>query len=133
MSTSDGPVFICGAERSGTSLMYALLASHPRLSMIRRANMWRWFYGKFDDLRDPRNVDDAIDALARYKRLAPLDADWERVRREFDDGPATYGRLFDLPHRHRAERVGRRAAGATSRCTASTSRTRSSPSSRMPG
>ena len=65
--------------------MYALLASHPRLSMIRRANMWRWFYGKFGDLSDPRNVDDAIDALTRYKRLAPLEADWgagpPRVRR----------------------------------------------------
>ena len=55
----------------------------------------------------PDNLDDAIDALVRYKRLAPLEADWERVRREFDDGPPTYGRLFDLPHRHRAERIGR--------------------------
>jgi hypothetical protein len=106
-NSGDGPVFICGAERSGTSLMYALLASHPQLSMIRRANMWRWFYGKFGDLGDPENLDAAIDALERYKRLAPLEADWERVRREFDEGPPTYGRLFDLPHRHRAERIGR--------------------------
>lgn len=29
---TDGPVFVCGAERSGTSLMYALLSSHSRLS-----------------------------------------------------------------------------------------------------
>ena len=95
--------------------------------------MWRWFHGKFGDLGDPENLDDAIDALMRYKRLAPLEADWERCRREFDDGPPTYGRLFDLPIATTPSASDALVAGATSRCTASTSRTRSSPSSRMPG
>ena len=104
---TDGPVFICGAERSGTSLMYALLASHPRLSMMRRSNMWRWFYDKHGDLAVPENLDAAIESLSRYKRLAPLEPDWERVRRELCAGPPTYGRLFDLLHGHRADRIGR--------------------------
>jgi hypothetical protein len=103
----DGPVFVCGAERSGTSLVYALLASHPHLSMVRRTNMWRWFYGKFGDLDDPANLDEALTALSRYKRLAPLNPDWDRIRRELEAGPRTYGRLFDLLHRHHAEDVGR--------------------------
>jgi hypothetical protein len=107
MTGTDGPVFICGAERSGTSLMYALLASHPSLSMVRRSNMWRWFYDKFGDLAEPENLDAAIDSLSRYKRLAPLEPDWERVRRELGTGPPTYGRLFDLLHGHRAARIGR--------------------------
>jgi len=104
---TDGPLFVCGAERSGTSLMYALLSSHSRLSMVRRSNMWRWFHGKYGDLGDPGNLDRAIAALSRYKRLAPLDPDWERIRRELASGPPTYGRLFDLLHRHHAERLGR--------------------------
>ena len=104
---TDGPVFVCGAERSGTSLMYALLSSHSRLSMVRRTNMWRWFYGKFGDLGDAGNLDRAITALSQYKRLAPLEPDWDRVRREFALGLPTYGALFELVHRHHAARVGR--------------------------
>ena len=106
-STRPAPVIVCGAERSGTSLMFALLASHPRLSMIRRSNMWRWFHGKFGDLSDPANADRAIDTLSRYKRLDQLEPDWTRIRAEFDAGEPTYGHLFDVMHRHRAERVGR--------------------------
>ena len=37
-----GPVFIAGADRSGTTLLFALLASHPNISMSRRTNAgWR--------------------------------------------------------------------------------------------
>ena len=103
----DRPVFVCGAERSGTSLVYALLSSHPHVSMVRRTNMWRWFYGKFGDLNDPANLDEALAALTRYKRLAPLDPDWDRIRRELEAGPRTYRRLFELLNGHHAERVGR--------------------------
>ena len=33
---SQGPIYIAGLERSGTSLIYALLASHPNIAMFRR-------------------------------------------------------------------------------------------------
>lgn len=108
MSRPTGPVFVCGAERSGTSLMFALLASHSRLSMVRRSNMWRWFHQKFGDLSETENLDRAIETLSRYKRLEQLEPDWDRIRSELlAHPPVTYGRLFDLMHRHRADRVGR--------------------------
>ncbi len=106
VSASLGPVFVCGADRSGTSLVFALLASHPNLSMVRRTNMWRWFHGRFGDLSDPQNLDEAIDTLSRYRRLAVLDPDWSRIRSELGAGEPTYGRLFELMHRHRAEKLG---------------------------
>ena len=101
------PVFIGGADRSGTTLAFALLASHPNISMVRRTNMWRWFDGRFGDLAEPANLEAAIDALRRYRRLDQLDPDWDRVRRDVTAGPPTYARLFDSMHRQRAERLGR--------------------------
>ncbi|MFN2221113.1 MAG: sulfotransferase, partial [Candidatus Promineifilaceae bacterium] len=46
----NNPVYVAGLERSGTSLMYALLASHPRIAMTRRTNMWTHFYNQYGDL-----------------------------------------------------------------------------------
>lgn len=101
-----GPVFVGGADRSGTTLMYALLDAHPSLCMVRRTNYWRWFDGRYGDLADPANLDRCLDELVRYRRVAVLDPDAERLRRELADGPATYARLYDLLLRHHAERHG---------------------------
>lgn len=106
-SIEQKPIFITGTDRSGTSLMYALLASHPNLSMVRRTNMWRWFYGHYGDLRQPENFERCLSTMLRYKRLAVLQPDPERIRREFSAGEPTYGRLFALLHMHHAERLGR--------------------------
>lgn len=100
------PVLVGGADRSGTTLMYALLASHPALAMVRRTNLWRWFDGRYGDLADPANLDRCLDDLVRYRRLEALQPDPERLRRELLAGPPTYGRLFDLLMRHHAERCG---------------------------
>lgn len=107
MIEQDKPIFITGADRSGTSLMYALLASHPAISMVRRTNMWRWFYGQFGDLAKPENFERCLHTMLRYKRLDVLRPDEERIRGEFPQGPATYGRLFALFHRHHAQRRGK--------------------------
>ncbi len=108
--TSDrhgGPIFVTGADRSGTTLMFALLASHPRISMVRRTNLFRWFDGRYGDLGDPENLERCLDDLLGYRRIDHLHPDRDRLQREFRQGPATYGRLFSLLHRHHAERVGR--------------------------
>ncbi len=102
-----GPIFVAGLERSGTSLLYALLASHPDIAMTRRTNMWTHFYDQYGDLRDDGNLDRCIDVMMRYKRLVKLDPDEARLRREFRAGPPTYARLFALLERQHAERLGR--------------------------
>jgi hypothetical protein len=103
----SGPVFIAGPDRSGTTLMYTLLASHPNISMVRRTNMWRYFHERYGDLSDPANLDRCLDEMLRYRRMRHLQPDGERIRREFLEGPPTYGRLFALFHQHNAQRVGR--------------------------
>ncbi|HEX6230471.1 MAG TPA: sulfotransferase [Actinomycetota bacterium] len=102
-----GPVYVAGLERSGTSLTYALLASHPNIAMTRRTNLWRHFYGQYGDLADPAHLDRCLETMGRYKRLVVLRLDFERLREEFLAGEPTYPRLFALLEGQVAERMGR--------------------------
>lgn len=101
------PVYVAGQERSGTSLMYALLASHPNIAMTRRTNLWTHFYDQYGDLSQPDNLDACLRMMQRYKRIRPLKLDPARVRREFLQGEQTYGRLFAIIEGHYAERLGK--------------------------
>jgi hypothetical protein len=105
MTTSTrGPVFVAGLERSGTSLMFALLATHPNIAMTRRTNLWTHFYGQYGDLADGDNFERCFAMMQRYRRLVVLQPDWERLRRDFLAGPATYAQLFALLEAQYAER-----------------------------
>ncbi len=103
----DRPIFIAGPDRSGTTLLYALLASHPNISMARRMNYWRWFYRRYGDLNNPQNFERLLERLLSYKRLRRVQPDGDRIRREFYQGEPSYARLFALFMRHKAERLGK--------------------------
>ncbi len=96
----EKPVFIAGPDRSGTTLMYALLASHPQVSMVRRTNMWRYFYRKYGDIRDQENFERCLTDMVRYNRMRHLNPDPDRIRQDFWEGEPTYGHLFSLFHIH---------------------------------
>jgi Sulfotransferase family len=102
-----GPVFVAGLERTGTSLMYALLASHPRIAMTRRTNLWTHFYDQYGDLGDDANLERCLDTMMRYRRIVKLRPDRERICREFQAGDRTYGRLFALVCQQHADRLGK--------------------------
>ncbi len=105
---NGSPIFIAGPDRSGTTLLFALLASHPNISMVRRTNMWRYFYGRYGDLSQPDNFGRCLRDMLRYNRIQNfLRPDPERTRREFWQGEPSYGRLFVLFHEHNAERLGK--------------------------
>jgi len=102
-----GPVFVAGPDRSGTTLLFALLASHPDLSMARRTNMWRYFHGRYGELHESANLERCLDDMIGFRRMRHLAPDRARILREFAHGPASYGRLFALLHEHQAERAGK--------------------------
>jgi len=104
---APGPVFVAGLDRTGTSLIYALLASHPRLAMTRRMNWWSYFYDRFGDLRDDRNLDRCLETMSRYRRHQRLQPDFARLRADFVAGERSYGRLLELLERQHAQRIGR--------------------------
>lgn len=104
---NNGPIFIAGLERSGTSLIYALLASHPNIAMTRRTNLWTYFYNQYGDLNKPENVERILKVMLRYKRLVPIQLNPERLRRDFLVGPKSYPRLFALIEEQYARRLGR--------------------------
>jgi hypothetical protein len=103
----EEPIFIAGADRSGTSLMFALLASHPVISMVRRTNMWRYFYGRYGDLSQEENFESCLSMMLRYKRMEHLNPDPERIRADYWSGEPGYGALFALFHKHLAESRGK--------------------------
>jgi hypothetical protein len=104
---TKSPIFIAGPDRSGTTLLYALLASHPNIAMVRRTNFWRWFYGRYGDLAEDGNFERLLKDLLRYKRSRPLQPDAIRIRKEFWQGEPSYGRVFSLLQEHNAERLGK--------------------------
>jgi hypothetical protein len=108
MTASTSPIIVTGPDRSGTTLLYALLGSHPAVSMVRRTNLWRWFDRRYGDLAVSANLDRCLDALLAYRRLQVLEPDRERLRAAFREGEPTYGHLFDLLHRQHADRRGKR-------------------------
>src|ERR687896_1775843 len=79
--TEPAPVLVGGPDRSGTTLMFALLASHPNISMVRRTNMWRYFHRRYGDLGDARNLERCLSDMTRYRRMRPLKPDADRIRR----------------------------------------------------
>jgi hypothetical protein len=107
MNADPRPVYVAGLERSGTSLMFALLASHPNIAMTRRTNLWKHVYERYGDLRDPANLTRCLDAMRRYKRLVVLSVDFGRLRGDFEAGEPTYPRLFALLEQQVADRLGK--------------------------
>jgi len=87
--------------------LYAVLASHPNISMVRRTNFWRWFHNRYGDLNDEENFELLLNNMLHYKRIQPLEPDGERIRREFWQGEPSYGRVFALFQEHNAERIGK--------------------------
>jgi hypothetical protein len=103
----NGPIFIGGLDRSGKTLLRRMLGRHPRLALTRRTYLWTRFYNRYGDLAQPENLERCLQAMLKQSAIQALQPDVERIRREFGEGPATYARLFELFHRHHAERLGK--------------------------
>ena len=106
-----GPILVTGADRSGTTLLYALLGSHSNISMVRRTNLWRWFHGSYGDLNDPTNLDRCLATMMRYPRLRVLEPDPGEIGEAFALRSPTYGQLFSVMHEQQAARRGKHRWG----------------------
>lgn len=101
------PIFIGGVERSGTSLLYALLASHPNIAMTRRTNLWPFFYQQFGDINKRENLDRCLSMMKQYRRLRIMNPDYERIEQQLRQSSADYIKLFTLIWDQYAEKLGK--------------------------
>lgn len=104
-----GPIFVAGADRSGTTLMTGLLASHSGIAAPRLgSNMWTFFAGRFGSLANDANLARLLAALLRYRNALQFEPDLDRLRAAFRAGPPDESRLFMLIEDQWLERQGKR-------------------------
>lgn len=104
---SNGPIFVGGLSHSGKTQMRMALEAHSRIAMTRRTYLWTGYYGRYGDLGTSKNLERCLAALAADEGIRELEPDLDQVRRDFETGEPTYGRLFALIHRQHAARLGK--------------------------
>jgi LPS sulfotransferase NodH len=111
--SSDDPIFVIGFQRSGTTLLQALLGAHPRIA----APPEIYFVGRvadhadyFGDLSDDANLEAALQEALNppLDLLAECGFDYERLLARVKQGPRTYAALLDVMLRDFAERQDKR-------------------------
>ncbi len=68
----EGPIFIFGCPRSGTSLIARILGQHPRIAVPFESHIYHYLYGwraLFGDLRDPRRLRVFVADLLRMEDM----------------------------------------------------------------
>lgn len=106
-----GPIFIGGLAYSGKTPLRLALSVHPDIALTRRTYMWNRYYNQYGDLSALQNFECCLKAMLASKGIRALDPDPERIRSEFQQGPATYARLFALFHEQHARSLGKRRWG----------------------
>lgn len=109
----DAPIFVIGFQRSGTTLLQALLGAHPRIA----APPELYFVGRvadhvdyFGDLSDDRGLERALHETLHppLDLLAECGFDDERLLAAAKRAPRTYAGLLDTVLTDFAERNGKR-------------------------
>jgi len=91
-------VFVGGLDRSGKTYMRFMLESHPDFIFSKRTNMWTRYYKKFGSLDQGENFQRCLDAMAKNKHIQALEPDFGQIRADWQKGPWSYPRLFELIH-----------------------------------
>lgn len=110
--SSDGPVFVIGCPRSGTTLLTLMLSSHSRLAIPPETRFLVPVYRRhrsFADLSDPGNRRRLARAVVRRKgsKFAHLGLDPGQVKKEIVEGPPTIGSALAAPYRLYARERGK--------------------------
>jgi len=105
--TVADPIFICGLSFSGKTILHLMLSRHPNIVITRHSSMWTRYYERFGDLKRPENLERCLSTMLQSKHIQGFHPDINRIRREFNSGLKSYGRLFALFHEHNAERLGK--------------------------
>jgi hypothetical protein len=97
--TSDRPIIIVGCARSGTTLLQAMVHSHPRLAMPPENRFVMPVYrdrASFGDLRRPENRDAVAQFITKTRgtKFRDLGVKAAAVRRRVHEVPPTIGSML---------------------------------------
>jgi hypothetical protein len=104
------PIFVVGFQRSGTTLLQALLGAHPHIAappevyFVHRVAQHAAYFG---DLADDGNLDRALQETLDAPLLAEAGFDHDRVLARAQAGPRTYAGLLAALMDDFAERQGK--------------------------
>jgi len=101
------PIFIGGLSFTGKTQLRMMLSAHPNILISRRTHLWDYFYNRYGDLSKKSNLDRCLKAIFDFKPMRVLHPNYELIRMEFSQGPATYERLFALLHAQNAKQKGK--------------------------
>ncbi len=103
----EGPVFLAGADRSGVGLLGELLEQHPNLAIARRINFFSFYDRRFGDLGKRDNLERAVTAMMRYRRVQDLGTNSGEWLAELRAGGLNYHRLLGVLLCQYARRTGK--------------------------
>lgn len=100
-------LFIGGLDRTGKTYLRFILESHPEFVFSKRTSLWPKYYQKYGPLEIGENLENLLRTLTRNKHIMALSPDFKSLKNDFERGPHTYERLFELIHEQYAEKNGR--------------------------
>ena len=113
-SRLQGPIFIAGAPRSGTTLLRNLLNRHPQIGMCRETGFFHYVYSRrreFGDLRDAGKRRRLVDEYLSIQRIQRMRVDMEALRARLLREGTSYQSLFTALLRFPAEAAGKALYG----------------------
>ncbi len=99
LATIEGPVFLVGCPRSGTTLVQQMLDAHPRVAIAPETFFLRRFWAKkkkWGSLLDEANFARLLDAITTMPEFAEAGLDAEKYKTAAAGRPRRFEQLFRL-------------------------------------
>ncbi|MGA3187637.1 MAG: sulfotransferase, partial [Bryobacteraceae bacterium] len=96
-SKPNGPIFIVGAPRSGTTLLRNMLNRHPDISMCRETGFFHYVYSRrhvFGDLSQPQNRERLVREYLSIQRIKRMRIDLPALETKLLREAASYEAFF---------------------------------------
>lgn len=110
----NGPIFIVGGPRSGTTLLRNMLNRHPEIAICRETEFFHWVYSRrlnFGSLSDAENRRRVVKEYIATQRIQRMRVDLDELSRTLMEEAISYPAMFLSLMRFFAATHGKRRCG----------------------